>query len=471
MERRAVYPDEAAGVRRPGYHPRRIASTDGPEIVADQPSFLPAACDGARRVAGSNDALVVADQTAGARERPVDRGTDGLLLLTRRPLGHHRRRTAATGDDSLAGPDQSAHPFLAEDRAHGLAGNDRSLTDTRQPPDVFLAGDIDACQLQVANDGGTTKRAEQSCIVLAVHEQVRHGVAVAVQRPMECPDHSPEVRSGHADGDPARAIVPVRVARVDHTAAVAVEIETRVEFVSQAAFETASHPGERGGECRTMLIGPGAAVAVRVVAHGVELLQRADLDQPVPVAVVVVTDRHRETPGRARIRSVGIGRGDRDDRVTRALRRERDHGPGGHDSRNAGHGRACRKRQRIAFRVPERTADSHGLGRPADFEFQVGQYPRGDRRLIGGADGHRDRRAAHELAPVDHRRHPVGVAAVERHPGARVAVGARRKRVRHGLYRGADVPIHGVADARRRGPRIRRRYGPAQVNSLLPVGG
>ena len=141
-------------------------------------------------------------------------------------------------------------------------------------------------------------RAEQAEPGGPADEQVGDGVSVALEHGVE----------GDADGVPAAAAVPEVVGRGDGAVAVGVEVEIDDQLIAGAARVGAAHADEADGECgvvRGRARRGGFAVAVEVVADGVQLFERAYFDQPVAVGVVV--HRRRSLDQRLRQRIDGGG--------------------------------------------------------------------------------------------------------------------------------------------------------------------
>ena len=126
--------------------------------------------------------------------------------------------------------------------------------------------------------------AEQPHVVgsVPVDEEVADDVAVAVEPGGE--------GSGRgADGFPAVAGGPGHVDRAGGVAGCLVEVQVRRQLVALAGGGAAhAHPGAGEGGGVVAGVGGGRrAVAVRVPAHRVQLLQVGHLDQVVAVGVVV----------------------------------------------------------------------------------------------------------------------------------------------------------------------------------------
>ena len=166
--------------------------------------------------------------------------------------------------------------------AGGVDTARRAVGPARQAPRVLPAGYVHVFQPQVADfavldpaladaDGG---KQPHVVLVWPVDVQVGDGVPIPLENPVVL------------EGRPAHAAVPVVIAGVGAAAAVGVEVQVRLQLVARAAAG-AAHAGGRVGEGGVIVGAATGAVPVRVPAHGVQLVQVVNLDQPVVVGVVV----------------------------------------------------------------------------------------------------------------------------------------------------------------------------------------
>ena len=277
------------------------------------------------------------------------------------------------------------------------------------------------------------------------------------------------------DGFPAEAVVPVVVARVADPVPVRVEVQVLEQFVSGASVQDgAAHLRDGFREHRGIRGHPlirGYAVAIQVMADGIELRQGPNLDQPVIVGVVIDRGRrphrNREALGCGRVRSVCIGRRCRDGRMACHHRRDRDLGPGHAHGRDGRCGRGGCVGQRIVLRVPERPRDIHHHGRSSLAQCPVRHRAHRYRRLIGPTCDHRHPRATRPRASRDHRLDLVPVAHADAHLG--IGVLQYTEILCQGFDRGAVVAGEDVGETRRRVPVARRHRRPAQIHLSLSV--
>ena len=313
-ERLPVHADQTTHARLPGHRTCRVAATDQfALVVAGQPADVSVPLDRPRGMAGDDEAGVVTYQPAGPRTQPKsdDHKDAGSKYRRRFHAPDHRGATGAE-DGSQIGPDQPADMQFSGHPSRGPDIADNAPVVPDQTADRLLTGHVHVDQREVADGAGQFDPAEEPRVVATVDEEVGDGMSVALKRCAEGPDQRrEELELGQAEGNPSFSVVPVGIARVGIAAPVGVEVEVLLQLIPRAALKTAAHPVEGRGECGRIrgrvVRSVRDAVAVQVVVDGIELRQRVDLDQPVPVRVVVVPHRHREPLGRARVRSGGVG--------------------------------------------------------------------------------------------------------------------------------------------------------------------
>ena len=196
--------------------------------------------------------------------------------------------------EHAAPPDQPADKLIRRHAARHVAVADLSVTaESDQPAHVRAARHIDVEQSEVADDT-VADRSEQPCGIESaaidrLDQQVADGMPVAVESRTERIE-------GITNGHPAVPVVPIGVACVGAPAGVGVEVQIRRQFVADTSVG-APHP-RRSLDERRMVPAPVGlhvrrAIAVQVVAHGVELRQIANIDETVVVRVVVASARRR----------------------------------------------------------------------------------------------------------------------------------------------------------------------------------
>ena len=231
-------------------------------------------------------------------------GADGAVVVARQPADLHVRAAVTDAPDVDRRPDpaqrpgpvvgshQSAHVgILGNDGACGVAGADAAFVLACQGAHVPEAVDLHAGQAQVTHHPADAHVAQQAHVVGAgaVDVQVGDGVAAAV-------DDGGELVAAIPDGFPACAVVVVGIVGAVAGGA-GVEVQVRGQLVAAAPVALGAGGAAGHGEGRRVVgaVGRvvGHAVAVQVVADGVELGQGAYLDQAVAVAVVVGGRRGR----------------------------------------------------------------------------------------------------------------------------------------------------------------------------------
>ena len=135
------------------------------------------------------------------------------------------------------------------------------------------------------------EQARNSCVrkPCAVDVQVEYDAAVAFEYSAK------RLFRFYADGKPAAAARPIAVDCVGCVAYGVLEVQALRQFVAVATQETASHIRGGVGECGRVGVCVGCAVfgligfavAVKVIAHCVQLLQVRYLDEAVVVLVIV----------------------------------------------------------------------------------------------------------------------------------------------------------------------------------------
>ena len=184
------------------------------------------------------------------------------------------------GEDAAAVPQMPHHTaglvILAAGgaghRAGGVAEPDGAVAFAHQDAQFLAAGggagDVGAGHADPGDAAGAGQMAEQPQIVIGVggDSQVGNGVALAVENG----------RVGPADGR------PVGVAR---------QADVGPQFVAGAGSAGAAHPvagvGEAAGEGVGVGVLSGVAVAIQVVADGIELRGGSDVDEAVVVGIIV----------------------------------------------------------------------------------------------------------------------------------------------------------------------------------------
>ena len=197
------------------------------------------------------------------------------------------------------------------DRYRGVAGADRAVIPADQPAHIQgtagkgaargVAGAYHAVGLDLPGQYPEESRAAVHLRIDHPHIPDRPAAAQDIEQP---PVHRPAADGQVADGMPVavkhRGVSPpdgrpvgVRI-RGSHRHAVGGEVQIRRQFVPGAVPRRTAHPPAGGpvvaGERPEIAGGSGGggdAVAVQIPADGVQLIQVADLDQPIVVAVVV----------------------------------------------------------------------------------------------------------------------------------------------------------------------------------------
>ena len=208
--------------------------------TAGDDTWMRSRADGDRGIAGQNRAIVVAYQSA--------------------------RRGALLGDRNRT--------------ASGVAGCHRAVVYAYQSAICPVIGapaplHVGVDHSHATDNGCGADLAEQPGIRgVSIDGQVGDGLAVAVEHGGVSANRGPiGVRAG--------------VAAVHGAVAIGVEVQVAAQFVP-AARRRAAHAGDRAGEGRGVGGGVGGgAVAVQVVADGVELGEASDVDEVVVVVVVV----------------------------------------------------------------------------------------------------------------------------------------------------------------------------------------
>ena len=247
----------------------------GTVVAADQPADVPAAADRPQRVAGHDlrPAVETRHQPAGEGDA-VARAGDARGGVAGRQQGgrpaHPSHQPRHAGNAGRAGPRAARGP-----------GRDHCSGELRHQRRDFGGAAADAAHLGVRHPQGAHR---------AAHSVEQGGVAGGVDdgqvgdRPVVALEGG---GVGAADGRP----VGEGVAGVHGAAAVVVEVEIVAQFVAGAgalAAHAGFGAGKGGGKDES---GGGAggrdAVAVQVIADGVQLGEGSDLDQVVVVVVVV----------------------------------------------------------------------------------------------------------------------------------------------------------------------------------------
>ena len=202
----------------------RIADVDVTGVSADQSSGLGIPHDSARCVCGGHLAAVGPGEAADA---VVSRHLNGGI-------------TGGHGSVIHVGADQPADIVVAGYRARGVTCADGAAVGPDQATDVVGSRHLDRNHLQVSDDGGGSGRAEQSDIVPAtIDKQIGDGPTVALEDRIE----AREAAGGVTDGRPSGAVVPVGVTGVGLTAAVGIEIQIGVQFISHTTDQAAAGQG------------------------------------------------------------------------------------------------------------------------------------------------------------------------------------------------------------------------------------
>ena len=187
-----------------------------------------------------------------------------------------------------------------------------------QPANTLPAADINVHQADAFQPGGVihlaqnAEQAHANDAAAVVNVEVGDGVAVALKDGRVGGNNQLRAGVGRgkgglgvgtvADRRPALAAVPVSVVGAVAGRA-GVKVQVGAQFVANAAGVRAAHAGGRIGEGAGGVTGVGGgdggwglvkdgqvgggAVPVQVVAHGVELRQGANVNQPVVVVIVV----------------------------------------------------------------------------------------------------------------------------------------------------------------------------------------
>ena len=233
-----------------------------PLAVSGQTANLGDAGDAARSVA-------VADVAGGCPDQAA-----GILAAA-----GHADRSVAVAQGAAAPPvevevsDQAADiPAAAGYAAGSVTAADFAVALPGQGANKAVAGYFNGRQPHVADAAGESS-SEQAYVpgLGPVDVQVGDGVVVAVKIGVV-----PGAGSLAPDGNPAGAPVPVGVAFVNAAVVVGVEVQAGVQLVAVTAGGGAAHAGGRAGEGGGVGRAVRDAVAVQVVADGVQLRQGSD---------------------------------------------------------------------------------------------------------------------------------------------------------------------------------------------------
>ena len=230
-----------------------------------------------------------------------------------RRAGHPPRGIA--GDDCSAAvkarqpADPDAAPRSSVDRYRGVAGLDRAYILADQPPQILGAGNGAARGVAGADHavgldlpGQYPENCPAAAHLRINHPHIPDHPAAAqdveqppVQRPADgqVADGMPVAVKHRGVSSPDGRPVGVGI-RGGHRHPVGGEVQIRIQFVPGAVPRRAAHPAAGGpvvaGERPEIAGGRrgcGNPVAVQIPADGVQLIQVADLDQPIVVAIVV----------------------------------------------------------------------------------------------------------------------------------------------------------------------------------------
>ena len=198
----------------------------------------------------------------------------------------------AGGDGAAIAPGEAADVDRPGNRPAGPAGRNGAPVVAHQDSGLIAAAHRGVLDAHIADGGAAAGVAEQAILLgSAADVQVGDGVPVAFENGIK------SFRSAEAaavDRRPAGAAVPVGIAVVGPAVAVGVKVQVGHQLVAGAVAGGAAHSGPAAGVAvgKSAVVhivagDGGVAVAVIVVADGIQLRQGGNFNQAVVIGIVV----------------------------------------------------------------------------------------------------------------------------------------------------------------------------------------